>query len=161
MFLEAADDFEGLTPDRSTWSEEALQGNPPRLVRYRRLRALERAFDVRPGFEALLDGSFLDHRPPHPELAEARWVYERLKDYLCAAWRVLDFNGGMLEASGEFCRAVELTEAVNDRFRGALAPIEAVVDAIVSPDGRAASLDELRSQGWPEDDLWEVDADWM
>lgn len=63
MFLRATAEFVQMTPEREGWSEEGLRDNPPRLARLRRLQALARAFDIQPGFEALLDGSFLSARP--------------------------------------------------------------------------------------------------
>jgi hypothetical protein len=62
LFLRAAAEFSRMTPDRKQWNEVALSSSPSRLVRYRRLAALAKGFDVQPSFTALFDGMFLIHR---------------------------------------------------------------------------------------------------
>jgi len=48
-----------MTPQRDSWTKELLGPNPPRLVRLQRLRALAKASDVQPGFEAVGSGAFI------------------------------------------------------------------------------------------------------
>ncbi len=44
--LNAAFDFRGMVPDSSAWNEQSLIHNKPRLIRFRRLNSLFKAFEL-------------------------------------------------------------------------------------------------------------------
>lgn len=188
-FLRAASEFERMTPDRATWTEQHLAENPPRRVRLRRLHALAKAFDIQPGFEALWSGDFIARRPFEryerlrqrvQEDCETRfpdvlhtargkslssqgvtWSYRKLFEFLVThAYPMLNVNGGVLEASGYFLYPLYQVDEVLKGLPEKLRPIEEVVGLIIEPDGRAFTEEELAAHGWPEEDLSEIDAEW-
>ncbi|MFT4127624.1 MAG: hypothetical protein QM662_15515 [Gordonia sp. (in: high G+C Gram-positive bacteria)] len=53
-------DLRWLESDVSRWGEEALADNPPRLIRFRRLRALLAAFDLPADPVDFTEGRFID-----------------------------------------------------------------------------------------------------
>jgi hypothetical protein len=188
-FLKAACEFERMTSDRDSWTEEQLSPNPPRLVRLQRLRALAKAFDVQPGFEALWSGDFIAKRPferyelfrqrvlsdcetRFPQvLRSARsplqlWdvesIYRQLFQFLAQhAYPMLDVNGGVLEASGFYLYPLYRVDLALAGIPEAIRPIEELVGLVVEPEGRSFTSRELAGHGWPEVDLVALDADWV
>ncbi len=188
-FLKAACEFERMTPNRNSWTEEQLASNPPRLVRLQRLRALAKAFDVQPGFEELWSGGFIAKRsferyelfrqrvlsdcetqfpgvlrsarsPLH--LWDVESIYERLFQFLAGhAYPMLDVNGGVLEASGFHLYPLYRVDLALAGISEAIRPIEELVGLVIEPDGRSFTSRELAAYGWPEADLVEIDADWV
>jgi hypothetical protein len=177
-----------MTSDPATWTEEQLKENPPRLVRLRRLRALAKAFDVQPGFEALWSAKFVQQRPfEHyqpfvqrvmresetlfPEALRSMhrpmetWdiehVYERLFQFLMRhAYPMLAFNDGVMEASGVYLYTVR---RVNHSLAGLpelIRPIEELAGLVIDPASRSFSPEELMAHGWPDVDLFELDLDY-
>lgn len=53
-------DLEGLQSDLRTWTEKGLASNPPRLIRFRRFRALLAAFGLPEDPETFSSGYFID-----------------------------------------------------------------------------------------------------
>lgn len=188
-FLRAASEFERMAPDRNAWTEEQLASNPPRLVRLQRLRALAKAFDVQPGFEALWSGDFIAKRPferyepfrqrllrdcetQFPDVLrtahrplnvhDLRWIYEPLLQFLTKhAYPMLDVNSGVLEASGFHLYPLYQMSRALAGIPEALRPIEELVGLVIEPDGRSFTERELAEHGWPEVDLGFLDSEWV
>ena len=167
-------------PNIANWTEDALAQNPPRLIRLRRLVAMFRAFELPWDVSRFLDGKFVDvEHPAHAALiAQADrelgghddyWVrrdqlprfFTRLLEYRRTIDRALRFNSGVLEASGFYAFAVDRIEHVNTQVRASIATIDDLLAALIAPDARKFSQDQLVAQfGFPDDDLWEIDAEW-
>ena len=188
-FLRAASEFERMTPDRNSWTEELLASNPPRLVRLQRLRALAKAFDIQPGFEALWSGDFVAKRPferyalfrqrvlsdcetQFPDvlrtaqrplhIMDVESIYERLFQFLARnAYPMLDVNSGVLEASGFHLYPLYRVGLALAGIPETIRPIEELAGLIVAPDGRSFTSQEFVKHGWPEVELFEIDADWV
>jgi hypothetical protein len=187
-FLRAASEFERMTSDRDTWTEEHLESNPPRLVRLRRLRALAKAFDVQPGFEALWSGAFVRQRPfehyqpfvqrvmresetlfpdalrsMHRPLMtwDVEHVYERLFKFLTEhAYPMLEFNSGVMAASGVYLYLVRRVSHSLAGLPELIRPIEELAGLIIDPASRSFSPEELAPYGWPPEDLFSIDDDY-
>jgi hypothetical protein len=188
-FLKAACEFERMTSNRDSWTEETLASNPPRLVRLQRLRALAKAFDVQPGFEALWSGHFIEQRPferyesfrqrvlsdcetQFPDvlrsgrgplnLHDVRWIYLPLFQFLAKhAYPTLDANGGVLEVSGFHLYPLHQVRRALAGIPEAIRPIEELVGLVVDPDGRSFTERELARYDWPDVDLFSLDLDWV
>jgi hypothetical protein len=188
-FLNAASEFERMTPDRNSWTEELLASNPPRLVRLQRLRALAKAFDVQPGFETLWSGDFIAQRPLERyepfrqrvlsdcetqfpvvlrtarsplDVRNVEWIYKQLFQFLAKhAYPMLNVNSGVLMASGFHLYPLRRVELALARIPEAIRPIEEIVGLVIGPDGRSFTAQELAEHGWPAVDLDELDADWV
>ena len=188
-FLKAACEFERMTPERHLWTDTGLASNPPRHVRLQRLRALEKAFDVQTGFEALWSGDFIGQRPferyasfrqrvlsdcetQFPQVLRSvrrpmdihtvQWIYERLFRFLAEhAYPMLGVNGGVLEASGFSLYSLLRVERALDAIPEAIRPIEELVGLVIDPDGRSFTEKELAGHGWPEVNLFQLDCDWV
>lgn len=113
-------DLKALAPDLSQWTEEQLQANPPRLVRLKRLLALFSAFGIPLDPEGFARGRFFEGRTSSYGLYERLWndmprthrrsterwpwelqdCFEHLLRYRERLRAVLDFNDGVMEASG-------------------------------------------------------------
>ncbi len=176
-FLRVASEFERMTSGQATWTEEQLASNPPRLVRLRRLRALAKAFDVQPGFEALWTGDFIqqrlleDYRPLvqrilhesetlFPEVLrsakgplshwELHHVYRQLFQFLTKhAYPMLDFNSGVLEASGFYLYTVRRVDQSLAGLPELIRPLEELAGLVIDPASRSFSPEELAAYGWP------------
>lgn len=177
-----------MTSDRASWTEEKLESNPPRLVRLQRLRALARAFDVWPGVEALWSGEFIAQRPferyasfrqrllsdcetQFPDVLrsarsplstfETRLIYQRLFRFLAErAYPMLDPGGVVLAASGFLLYPLHQVRRALTGIPEAIRPIEELVGLVVDPDGRSFTERELAEHGWPDVNLFSLDADW-
>jgi hypothetical protein len=188
-FLKAACEFERMTPNRNSWTEQSLASNPPRLVRLQRLRALAKAFDVQPGFEDLWSGDFIEKRPFERyelfrqrvlsdcetrfpgvlrsarsplQLRDVESIYRQLFQFLARhAYPMLDVNGGVLEASGFYLYPLYRVDVALAGIPEAIRPLEELVGLVIEPDGRSFSSRELAEHGWPEVDLHALDADWL
>lgn len=57
-------DLKGLQSDLRTWTEKGLASNPPRLIRFRRFRALLAAFGLPEDPEMFSSGYFIDAADP-------------------------------------------------------------------------------------------------
>ena len=62
-FLQLAAQFRRETPPER-YTDAAIKANPYRFILQQRLSALAKAFDISPGFDALLNGQFIEHRSP-------------------------------------------------------------------------------------------------
>lgn len=168
-------------PDVATWTVAALGENPPRLIRLQRLTALFRAFELPWDVPRFMKGGFVNvEHPAHAALIvqadrelgghDDYWVrrdqlpefFARLLEYRGTIDRALRFNSGVLEASGFYAFAFERIEHVNAQVRTAVATIDDLLAALIAPDGRTFSYDQLVAQfAFPTDDLWEIDAEWV
>jgi hypothetical protein len=64
-FLDKYLEFKGMTPNYEEWNEEALKDNPPRLYRFKQLKALMKAFEIGENLkEDFENGIFLENRNP-------------------------------------------------------------------------------------------------
>jgi hypothetical protein len=108
--------------------------------------------------------------PPHSERsagepvlsgADLQVVWERALRFRQEAERLVDFNGGVRVASGWHLCAVELTESVGQSVYASLQELDSLLAEIVDPRRRVFSRDELiRSHGFPDVDLFEIDCEW-
>ena len=170
------------TPDLNEWTEERLVDNPPRLLRLQQLRALFQAFGIVWDPVAFTTGQFI--QPDYPryavvltraatempiivagELSQERYhlpiLFAILLRYRETLDRGLNFAGGVAEASGLAYYAYAKVEQLNREIRGKLAIVEDVLAALISPEGRSFSIDELaRDYGYPDVDVRGVDAEW-
>ena len=160
-----------LAGDPATWSEARFSNNPPRAIRLRRLVALFRAFGLPWDVVAFVRGALVD--PTHPGHAALREVpgparreelpqlFARLFDYRLQVDRVLQFNSTVMEASGYFALGVQRIEQVNRPIYEAVRPIDELLGALIDPERRRFTRDQLVAHGFPTDELDELDADWM
>ncbi len=90
-----------------------------------------------------------------------RIVWENMFRFRQVAESVVDFNGGVLEASGWHLYSVELTEAVCRRVLASLRELDDLMAYLVDPQQRVFSRAELiRRHGFPDVDLLEIDCEW-
>jgi len=185
--LEQYLEFNGLTPNKENWSEERLAANPPRLVRFQRLVALFKAFGIETEVSSFHKGEFIDVKSPayrpllarirsevddeviaqhlDPELdqhwADLRCVFEQLLAYRVRLEGVLDFSGGVLEATPLFYYAHQKIGEINRAIGTHLGIVEDLLVALISPtDARFDVTDLARDFGYPLVDLSDLDLDW-
>jgi hypothetical protein len=173
-------ELRSLTPKLADWTDERLSDNPPRLFRLRRLMALFRAFGLPWDPLSFTEGKFI--RPEQPryaallgklagEMSEGsrRRVeghhlpkfFEILYEYRERVENVLSFSSGVLEASGLYLHAHNKAGKVNQVIRGNLPLIEDSLAELISPEGAEFRVEQLiQDYGYPDVDLFEIDADW-
>ncbi len=187
MFLRAAAEFSRRT-NRSDWNEAALSTIPSRLVRYRRLAALAKGFNVEPDFTALFDGRFLAHRSAETLQVVKDTILRDVEEnepQLLSTIRPDQWDGwpgtgaliiytefsrllikayalgdsGVHLANGLYLYPILKAERVRKLLSESLESIERVVDLFIAPDGRSRELSELSTLGWPADDLNLIDSE--
>lgn len=175
-------DLKALAPDLRQWTEEQLQANPPRHIRFNRFMALLSAFDIPRDPERFAQGGFFEtrlssealyerlwndmlpppRRPPEPWPWELQECFERLLRYRERLEVVLGFNQGVMEASGLALYAMRKSEDFNLIIRQHLPQIDDLLALMVSPEGKTFRLSELRARfGYPNVDLAEIDLEWF
>ncbi len=181
-------DFLGLVGVEG-WTEADIADNPPRAIRLLQIHALLRALGLEPDVRGFLTGKFLADRPVselQPFFEEARQtlaaahrghapprfdetarpdvvllVFTRLVRFRQSAHQLLNFNSGVLEASGLYRYPLALIDSVNATLAKELGEIERVLALLVDPELRAFDRQTLiRDFGFPDVDLAELDADW-
>jgi hypothetical protein len=175
-------ELQGLSPDLADWSEDRLAGNPPRLFRLRQLVALFRAFQIPWNPSLFVEGKFIEPESPRyatlldmmdstmPELKkhgfgaqphQLPYCFEILFAYRGRVEHVLSFSSGVLEASGLYLYAHRRAGELNRIIKEHVSIIDDHLVAFISPEAREFSVKELvRDHGYPDVDLFEIDADW-
>jgi hypothetical protein len=180
-------DSNGLTPNRKNWSEKRLATNPPRLVRFQRLVALFKALGIKTKVSSFHKGEFIDVKSPayrpllarirrelddkviaqhsdpelHQHRADLRYVFEQLLAYRVRIEGVLDFSGGVLEATPLFYYAHQKIGEINRGIVTHLGIVEGLLADLISPtDARFDVTDLARGFGYPLVDLSDLDLDW-
>jgi hypothetical protein len=175
-------DLKALAPDLSQWTEEQLQANPPRLVRLKRLLALFSAFGIPLDPEGFAHGRFFEGRPSSHGLYEKLWndmptphrrsperwpgelqdCFEHLLRYRERLRAVLEFNDGVMEASGLTLYAVKKSDDFNLIIQKHLPQIDDLLVLMISPEGTTFRRSELTAGfGYPDADLDEIDLRWF
>ena len=171
-----------LTPEMGEWSEERLSLNPPRLYRLRQLIALFRAFEIAWDPSSFVEGRFI--QPANPRYMalvermywamsqttrghlgaanhELRDCFEILLGYRGRLEDVLSFSSGILEASGLYLYAHRKVGELNKIIQDNVALIDDILVAFISPEAKVFPIDQLvRDYGYPDVDLFEIDAEW-
>ena len=174
-------DLRGMVPDLKEWSEDALNSNPPRLVRLKQLKALFRAFKIPWNLSDFCEGSFIEAEDPRhvpllkraaAEVSEGRTLNpESLGNQLPTLFSILlayregvasslSFSGGVMEASGLYYYAHRKVAQLNQVIGQHVHIVEDILVDLVSPEAAAFTLGVLvRDYGYPEDDLFQIDGD--
>jgi hypothetical protein len=98
---------------------------------------------------------------PEYAFTHVQRLWTRVLDFRRAAEQVIDFNGGVLEASGWYFCGINLTESVGRALGEQLGEIDTVLSSLLDPERRVLPRTELvRRHGFPDVDLLDVDADW-
>jgi len=176
------------TPDQRDWNEQALEPNPPRLIRLQRLKALFHAFGIPFDPQSFQEGGFIDCEDPVYEVflerarsqflkegTEGRHsgtnqvtafylrpVFKNLLKYRIALEEPLTFNRGVSVAGDlfyfEFLKINELNRVIRDH----IAIIEDLLVEVISPTRRTFSRKQLvKEHGYPDVDLDEIDFNWF
>ena len=171
-----------LERNTATWSEEGFTNNPPRLVRYRRLMALFRAFGMTCDPLSFEHGEFIDEehaehgqllkrvasRLNAPEervgrfgsLHELKQTFEILLEYRTNVEHGL--YHGIMEGSGLPIYAARRVDKINDDVRQLMAPIDEILEILIDPAGQSFTRDQLaREFGYPTENLSDIDAEWI
>ena len=176
------------TPDHRNWNEQALEQNPPRLIRLQRLKALFHAFGIAFDPPSFQEGGFIDSEAPIYEafLERARlWflkersegrlpvmikatasylrpVFEMLLKYRIMLDEPLSFNDGILEASDLYWFGILKIDEMNGLIRKRLAIIDDLLVELISPTRQTFTRKQLVNEhGYPDVDLDEIDLDWF
>ena len=169
-------DLKALTPDLRQWTEDQLQANPPRYIRFKRFMALLSAFDIPQDPERFKQGRFFEarsssdtshekmwnmptappRRPDHRPWELQEW-FERLLRYREKLEVVLRFNHGVMEASGLILYAMRKTDDLNVIIRQHLPQIDDVLVLMINPEGKTIRLSDLKANfDYPDADLHEI-----
>lgn len=93
--------------------------------------------------------------------ADLRVVWERAFRFRRDAEGLVDFNGGVYEASGWHGCAVELAESMSRGVYDTVRDLDDLLADIVDPRRRVFSREELiQSFGFPDVDLFDIDCEW-
>ena len=168
-----------MSPEFADWTEDGLADNPPRLFRLRQLVAMFRAFGIKWDPPAFVAGKFIDPQQPRhtavlsklvatmPERA-GRWVdgyqlpdfFAILFDYREQVGRVLEFSGGVLEASGLYLHAYRKAGELNQVIQDNIGVIEDILVDLISPEAAVFSVEQLAQDfAYPDVDLLDIDLD--
>jgi hypothetical protein len=176
-------ELRGMVPDFREWREDRLGANPPRLVRLKQLTALFRAFGIPWSPNTFGDGSFIaEGDPKHaPLLARAASqmpaaatqvhgprghqlpaLFSILLHYRAVVEQALSFSGSVLDAGGLYYYAHWNVGKLNEVIRQHVQIIEGILVELISPDARTFTVGELvRDYGYPDDDLHQIDVEWL
>lgn len=172
--LEAYLDIAHLLPKNSARME--FHGSRATEVRYERLHALLRVFGIgdhramtrgmwlrsedpnhHKGLDALWAATKLE-RPEQPRLNAYDHAFAELLRYRVGVERLFRHNRGWLECGDGPIRAmIAFTEAMSERIKAEVAPIDAVLCAFLDPRERGFGLPELVRHGYPDVDLRRLD----
>lgn len=183
--LTAYFDLLRFSPKPAKWPALALTANAPQRYRYQRLVALFEAFDLPIDFASFADGEFLTGReagsfdflglettvasPHFGSLAlpirghQAQYLFHKLFALLKQVNILQSFNSGVLEASGVYYHAHQLSQAVVQSLAPEpLARVTTTLARLLDPTERTFSQAELVAQhGFPDVDLDEIDFEWL
>ena len=160
------------------WTEDELNGNPPRVVRHQQIMALIRALGVGGDLPSFLKGEFLKDRPIESfeevislgrsylsdikDIDAFGEVFKRLMDYRMNAEALLQCNDGCLMTSEPYSITIRLTRRVNNDLKESLRPMDQVLSLLVDPIQRCLPREVLiREYGFPDVNLNDLDSDWM
>ena len=171
-----------MTPNYDDWTEELLSDNPPRLIRLRQLVAMFQAFVIPWGPRSFVHGMFIQpdtHRYDSllsklsAELLEGitdcDWTdhtrvqrfFEVLFDYRIRVESVLSYSGNILTASGLFKLALDKICELSRIIENNIVNIDDIMAAMISPEMTTFSIEQMvRDYGYPDVDVYEIDADW-
>jgi hypothetical protein len=93
--------------------------------------------------------------------SEAVLFYKHIVGYLRGAYDLLAVNKGVIEASGVYFYGVVLLDEANHKLRDGIARVERIVDHILAPTTLPMPEERLRECGWPEENLADLDMDWL
>jgi hypothetical protein len=170
-------DLRSLTPHLGDWSEERLAGNPPRLVRLRRLMTLFRTFGIDWDPAQFTEGKFIDPKSPRYarllehlaaqkaasmarrglrslsyDLPECFSILLRYREHVETA---LAFSRGVLEASGLYAYAHAKVEELNRVIRNNVAIIDDILVALICPEAKTPVAGQPPHEyDYPEDYDW-------
>jgi hypothetical protein len=169
-------ELRSLTPDFDEWSEDRLAGNPPRLVRLRRLIALFRAFKIDWDPVSFAAGHFIQPESPRYAPLLERWVaqmpaamarklgsqnyqlpefFSILLRYRESVQAALFFSSGVSEASGLYAYAYGKVEELNRIIRDHVAIVDDILVALIGPEAKTVAVEQLPMEtSYPEDDDW-------
>jgi hypothetical protein len=176
-------ELQAMTPNYDKWTEESLSDNPPRLIRLRQLTAMFQAFGIPWDPRSFVRGMFIqpDLHPYHPLLSRLstglenglmnydgtdymvlRRFFEILFRYRIHVESVLSYPDGILLASGlmrvGYDKICELSGIVENNID----TIDDILTVVISPTMAAFPVGLMISDyGYPEDDLEEIDTDWI
>lgn len=182
-------DFMEMTPDENLWSEKKLKSNPPRLIRFQRIKALLKAYlgeDI--GISEFINGDFIMVEP-HDKYNEFRnyvMKYNKTNNYVYGSEHefypgdvsivfksffnykqklnaVLSHNSGYIIASGKLLQhSIHVVSKINKSIRKELDDLDHGLKLIINPSNLAFTANELiEKYGYPKDDLSEIDFEWL
>ena len=176
-------ELQSMTQNYDDWTEESLSDNPPRLIRLRQLTAMFQAFGIPWDPRSFIRGTFIqpDLYPYHPllsrlsiELQEGitnrdwtdhtrlRRFFEILFRYRIHVESVLSYPDGFLMASGLMRVCYDKICELSGIFENSIDTIDDILTAVISPTMAAFPVGQMvRDYGYPEDDLEDIDTDWI
>ncbi len=182
-------DFINYVPDRNEWNENSLLSNPPRLIRFKRVNALNKAYlgdDIK--LQDFMDGKFVKERPVdrykalrlhvkdynklnklmydtdnESHLKDVQRLFISLIDYRLKINAVFCHNSGWLIASGNLIQyELNVESKLNKIIRNSLGELNQALSLILNPTGLKFTEAELiENFGYPDEDLDEVDFNWL
>lgn len=93
---------------------------------------------------------------------ELRYNYQNLLDYYRKLKKLLGHNSGIMEISYPYYFSYLLTRSVSDSIGSHVAILRGLLVRFIDPRGLSFTREEMIERFfYPEDDLGEVDLDWM
>ncbi|HEY3372798.1 MAG TPA: hypothetical protein VGK10_18255 [Prolixibacteraceae bacterium] len=137
--------------------------------------------------ECFTRGQFIEHRPEkqydtllaemHRTIAESRYPtgkpreiglrhmeysYYHLLDYYSRLKKLLNYNKGVMEISYPFYFHFIVTDGASDSIAAPTDAIARLLTMFIDPQGKSFTREELIERyDYPEDDLLDLDLDWM
>jgi hypothetical protein len=182
-------EFLEMTPDESEWNEEKLKSNPPRLIRFRRINSLLKAYMGKGiGLKEFVNGDFIpltpfnkfnqlkDHIKSYDKThghrfdtehefyhADVSIVFKSIFNYKQKIASLFSHNSGWLIASGNLLEYnLHVITKTNNSIKNEMEELNQGLKLIINPNNLTFELTELiENYGYPEDDLSEIDFEWL
>ncbi|OYU82644.1 MAG: hypothetical protein CFE24_14980 [Flavobacterium sp. BFFFF2] len=182
-------EFIEMTPEESEWSEEKQKSNPPRLIRLKRINALLKAYMGNEiGLSEFISGDFVSLTPldkfnqlrGHIEIynkinghhydtnhrfyhADVSLIFKSIFKYKQKMESIFSHNCGWLIASGNLLEYyLHVISKINKSIKNEMEELNQVFKLIINPGNLTFSLiDLIENYGYPEDDLSEIDFEWL
>ena len=182
-------DFIDHVPERNEWNENSLLSNPPRLIRYKRIKVLIKAYlgeDIK--LHDFIDGNFIkeyqndkykalrlhvkDYNKLNNrlydtvnefQLRDVQRLFYSLLDYRLKINIALCHNSGWLVASGNLIQhALSIESKINKTIRNSFGELNQALSLVINPTGLKFTEAELiEKYGYPNEDLDEIDFNWL
>lgn len=182
LLLDQLLDLTSYSPVIEDWNEGLFKDNPPRSIRLKRINSYLKALNIDCNYATLFNGEFVKDTQCYsinklielyPEARNSDFTYgadqqdweafyKQLMKHVLLVDEVLNFNSGLLSASGLYGSLYIISSKTNNQIRKAIGKEKIILTWLLNPEKVEMSIDELINKyDYPDVDLSEIDLEWI